>query len=210
MIIYFYAGNRKLASMSNNILTKMAKTQRENLCVYKFRWKIYSEEKFINPNKFPSNEFKDKYDKHSINFIAYSKGEIVGVARLIKFSKIGLPVLNSHNIKIPEYIDNMNNVVEMGRFMIGKQYRKQNHEITICIAKQLYKCVLNNKFKWVLAEMPEKLKELSNCLGFNFEVLPEKLPTSIHLTERAIISGYHEKHRLFPMISNVDMMVPIF
>ena len=196
--------------MSNQIFYNIAKSQKDITEVYQLRWKIYSEEKFINPDDYPSKMFNDKYDKFTTNFTALQNSELIGVARLIFYSTIGLPTFNSHNIIIPETIKSLKDVVEIGRFMIKKEYRALNHEITFGLSNELYRFLIStNKIKWVLAEMPEKLVFLFNELGFIFNILNEKEPTDFNMSERSIISGYHErKIPIYPVLCNLKDVNP--
>src|SRR3990167_11122025 len=67
---------------------------------YQFRYHLYCEvDKLLDIQKYPSKLEFDEYDKYSIHFVALDKkNEIIGVARLIKYSIFNFPTISEFKL----------------------------------------------------------------------------------------------------------------
>lgn len=94
---------------------------------YRLRYNIYCyESNFLDPNDYPDGLETDKYDDYSAHFAAISsEGDIVGTIRLVLESPCGYPIEeHSSNLAItPRSLINQN-VIEVSRFAVSKQYQR--------------------------------------------------------------------------------------
>jgi len=84
----------------SGFLFKPARTKVELDLVYKVRYKVYREARYIKPSK--NKRFKDKYDSRAINFLVLDKNRPIATARLILNSKVGFWTENIFNFNPPK------------------------------------------------------------------------------------------------------------
>ncbi|MEK9175636.1 MAG: GNAT family N-acyltransferase [Patescibacteria group bacterium] len=171
--------------------------------VYHLRWKIYSDEGYINPEDYPDHMFKDKYEQFSKNIVAFYKNEMIGTVRLTFNSVIGIPTLNNFNVVLPSLIKSLNDIVEIGRFMILPQFRGKNRDVAFGLSAFFYLFLMKKGMRWWIVHMPVKLQNSFKKFGVSFEMLEEKELLPKHIDSRGIIAGYFDKHELKPMIADM-------
>ncbi|RQW85132.1 MAG: PEP-CTERM/exosortase system-associated acyltransferase [Geobacter sp.] len=96
--------------------------------VYRLRYKVYCEEwGFEKPEDHPGGLETDEYDPHSLHFGAFSQesGNLIGTIRLILNSELGFPIENHCSFSTELSWLNKDNVAEISRLAVSKEYRKR-------------------------------------------------------------------------------------
>jgi len=120
----------KINSGNNGIEFNIAKTQKEKEAVYKLRYDVYCrEKKYLKEENYSESLEYDIFDKFATHFIARDgDGEVVGSLRLIPrvadLSTKGKIPLEDHT-NISRNIEDSDQVCELSRFVIKKEYRKK-------------------------------------------------------------------------------------
>lgn len=95
--------------------------------IFRLRYEVYALEfGFENPSDFPDKLEQDKYDAHSIHFVALDEyDEVIGTVRMILNSEKGFPV--EHASKITEFHDKpkSDHITEVSRLAISKALRRR-------------------------------------------------------------------------------------
>lgn len=169
-----------------------------------FRFKVYCQEGFINEMDYPNKAFADKYDATSASMVARYKGNIIGVLRVTHYSALSLPTFDYFNLELPEEV-RVKETIELGRFMVDKEYRSSAHMVSIGLFLQSKEYVQSNKeIKWMVAFMPDNVRELVSHMC-PFEVLDQKPIQESHLQARELLPGYWEGRKILPLISEARL-----
>lgn len=98
--------------------------------IYKLRYKVYCEEwGFEKPEHHPGEIETDIYDKNSVHFMAKNDdGNLVGTIRLILSSDEGFPLEKYCQININKDELPRENLAEISRLAISKQYRRRTED----------------------------------------------------------------------------------
>ncbi len=144
-ITTYFAIVKVHSKIINKSIKYMKVSGEDEIKAREFLSKRYSEVNFI-PKSQANKPYQDEYVKYSKYFIAKRAGSVVGVIRIVKNSKVGLPVLNDSNIysyekdifkKIGE-----NNIVEIGNLAAipGRNISKGLYRLVIkyCLDNKLH------------------------------------------------------------------------
>lgn len=98
---------------------------------YRLRYEIYCHEThFLEPEEYPEGIEKDKFDEHSIHFVAIDQDDnVVGTLRLIRDSDHGFP-LEKH---CPNYDHSKidfprSQLAEISRLTVAKNWRRRKND----------------------------------------------------------------------------------
>lgn len=162
------------------------------------RFKIYSAENYIDSELYPEKKLTDKYEPHSVSFVAYHFRKPVGTVRLVKDSEFGFPTENLFNI--PKAKDR-ENTMEISRLGVLPKYRSKLHRFVMYgLAIIIFKYSLDNGVKYWIANMPDKLTNSFKKFGAEFEKIKEDQPTPYNLEQRKIIQKYFQRFELKPVM----------
>lgn len=174
--------------------------------LYRFRFKIYCDEGYINSDSYPDKKFSDKYDPVSVSVIALKGNEIVGAGRATHYSQRGLPTFEYFNIKLPDNI-NRDRIVEMGRFMVHPKFRGKARLVSIGLSLQLKIYVRGNpEIEWLVAFMSDKVRQAFAAL-ISFQTLAENPLTESQLQARGLLPGYWENGNIHPVIAKASELL---
>jgi len=102
---------------------------------YRLRYQVYClERQFLPAEHYPNGRETDKFDRHSLHVGAAHAGELVGTARAIKPSEIGLPIFEhcwpfAHDT---EFHPTNPLLVEIGRLAVDRRFlRRQRHAMSV-------------------------------------------------------------------------------
>lgn len=99
--------------------------------VYELRYQVYCKEcGFIEEKDFPAKAEKDKYDAHSLHYVARDPDLVIGTSRLVLESPEGFPLEEpcSGKLSIDLSAYNRKRVAEISRLAISKQYRRRKRD----------------------------------------------------------------------------------
>ncbi len=180
--------------------------EEDEAALYRFRYRIYCEEGYINPAAYSDGTFSDKYDTVSDNVIALHQDEIVGCGRITHASAIGLPTLEYFNVTLPAGVP-YGSVVEMGRFMVVPQFRGRARTVTVGLVVTLKGYLLNHpSVQWLIAFLSEKV-----CRAFAafvpFRILDEQPLGASHHQARSLLPGYWQRTDIRAVIARADELL---
>lgn len=96
--------------------------------VYRLRYQVYCKEcNFIKEEDHPNGIEQDKFDPHSVHFVAEDAQGVIGTARIILNSQYGFP-LEEHcngNLTIDKASIPREQSAEISRLVISKSYRRR-------------------------------------------------------------------------------------
>ena len=149
--------------------------------VYRFRCEVLCEElKFFNLKKYPDKKEIDFYDNYSDHFVALDKkGELIAYVRMIYNSEKGFPLEN--NMKIYDEYKNLpkNDITEISRLFIKKEYRGYKSSIEIIdgfLKTFIFKRLKERKIKYVYATLQRNFLRLLKALNIHFKIIgPEQI-----------------------------------
>lgn len=174
--------------------------------LYRFRFDVYTGEGYVNPEDYPDKLFRDQFDPYSASVLTLKKGRIIGCGRATHYSVLGLPVLQFFNINFPAEIE-LPSVVEMGRFMVGPQYRGKARLATLGMSLQLSTYVKrDSSAKWLIAFMSEKVRNAFYEI-VPFEILDENPPSKEQLEARTQRQGYWDKGDILPVMAESSRLL---
>ena len=183
----------------NNIVVKQASSEKELEKVYNFRWKIYSQEEYINPDNYPDKLLKDKYDSVSVSFLALKNQRIIGTLRLVPFSPLGLPTENAFNFShfklIPE------KTAEISKLCVSKDWRGKG--IALALIEKAYLYSKEKGICYWLVGIPPALKDYFEKFGIKFQSISTNSPTQTNLRERKTAEKYFGKKSIHPYSLNL-------
>ena len=147
--------------------------------VFEFRYKIIRDTKIFQ-DYFRATEFKDgkeqdKYDPHSVSFVAVDKdGEVAATMRLIHNSPLGYPTENEMTFDSGMF--ERDKLGEMSRIFVDAKYRSIN---TTKIILQGLKKLMYNKFLEVGIEysygaLEPRFVRLLKMYKICYEIIGEK------------------------------------
>jgi len=99
--------------------------------VFRLRYQVYCKEcNFIKEEDYPDSIEKDKYDPHSVHFVAEDPYGIIGTVRLILDSPYKFPFEEHCNDKLTVDIDSLprGKAAEVSRLVISKNYRRRTDD----------------------------------------------------------------------------------
>ena len=174
--------------------------------LYRFRFDIYTGEGYVNPEDYLDKLFSDQFDPYSASVITLKNGCIIGCGRATHYSVLGLPVQQFFSINFPTHTD-LSSVVEMGRFMVGPQYRGKARLATLGMSLQLSTYVKrDSSAKWLIAFMSEKVRNAFYEI-VPFEILDENLPSKEQLEARTQRQGYWDKGDIHPVMAESSRLL---
>jgi hypothetical protein len=171
---------------------------------FHFRWKIYSEEGYIDPQDFPDQQLRDEYDNDSLHVFAVKNNNIIACVRFVLSLKGKLPTERAFNL-INFHISS--NIGEISKLCLEKKYRrtKIGKCIFLSLMCEIYKFMKKNKIKYVLIGVPQFLKKSFEKTSFVEYI--EELSTGVlkpeHLEERKTAKKYFEKVDIKPYLIKV-------
>jgi len=103
-------------------------TEEQKYEMYRLRYDVYCHEQhFLDAINYPDNLEYDEYDEYSMHFLALDGSAIVGTARLIQSSPLGLPIENFFKLKQPD--SKSNSYAEISRLIVHPQFRDSSFYI---------------------------------------------------------------------------------
>ncbi|HHV36140.1 MAG TPA: GNAT family N-acetyltransferase [Syntrophomonadaceae bacterium] len=146
---------------------RVVKTLKEKEDVFRLRYRVFClEKKWLNPEEYPDGKETDEYDQHSVHFLAQNDtGKIVGTARAIFPSELGLPVLNNFtDIAIPDHVERY---VELSRLIVAKETRGLT--ATIGLLKSILNWCLDEGITTAFVIVEERMLNFLLRLGYPFQ-----------------------------------------
>ena len=145
---------------------RVVKTLKEKEDVFRLRYRVFClEKKWLNPEEYPDGKETDEYDQHSVHFLAANDtAKIVGTARAIFPSELGLPVFNNfEDIAIP---DDVERYVELSRLIVAKETRGLT--VTIGLLKSILNWCLYEGITTAFVIVEERMLNFLLRLGYPF------------------------------------------
>ncbi|MBV1931379.1 MAG: GNAT family N-acetyltransferase [Porticoccaceae bacterium] len=174
--------------------------------LYRFRFEVYTDEGYVNPDDYPDKLFSDQFDPFSISVITLKNNRIIGCGRATRWSNLGLPVFQFFSIKLPTEIDHQS-MVEMGRFMVDRAYRGKARLATLGMSLQLRTYLRSDhSIKWLIAFMSNKVRDAFSEI-VPFKILDEYPPEQKHLQARTVRQGYWDKGVIHPVIAEPSQLL---
>jgi hypothetical protein len=187
-------------------LTFRIATQADMDALYRFRFDVYTDEGYVNPDDYPDKLFSDQFDPFSISVITLKNNRIIGCGRATRWSDLGLPVFQFFSIKLPAEIDRQS-MVEMGRFMVDRAHRGKARLATLGMLLQLRTYVRSDhSIKCLIAFMSNKVRNAFSEI-VPFKILDEYPPEKKHLQARTLRQGYWDKRVIHPVIAESSQLL---
>lgn len=177
-------------------------SQRDMEKMYNLLWQVYGEEKnYIDSDQSTRNTLQDEYEGSSIKIGAFEGEVLLGMIRVIIYSKNGFYAEKDFNInltKIP-----INQTAELSRLIVIKSLR--NKLVSFGLLKKALETSKKNKIKfWILVTSP-KIKE-SFAQSFNIKISPLEIGklTEEHLKTRERMINYYKICDPLPYWISID------
>jgi N-acyl amino acid synthase of PEP-CTERM/exosortase system len=164
---------------------------------YRLRYQVYCLERgFLPKRHYPDKRESDAFDIHSTHIgVLNERGEIVGTARLVEPSAIGLPLFRYCTLfdDAPSFDDSRYRIVEASRLAISKHCHRDGRggfcglqrrsgqsrrtagrksgDIVFHIFKGLYQASKRRGYTHWLAATEKSLQRLMTRYGFPFRVI---------------------------------------
>ena len=164
----FFASPGQIISVMNNqeLIIKIAVTEKELEDIYRFRFRVYVEEMFINVN-FADHALKrvvDPADSGAFNAGAWLDGELISCVRL---NRGGMPGFDDYrNLYKMDSIENFSpyRSVITSKLMVAEKHR--NSRINILMQQFAYKVALEHDIEYCFIECKEELVHYYHKFGF--------------------------------------------
>lgn len=168
-----------------------AKTDKEKKMVYRLRYNIYREYKYINSDDFPDKELKDEEDKHSIIYIVFRKNKSIGTFRfIIGDKKEDFPIFRMCNVNFKKFIALFSKIGEVSKLGVIKSENKK-HLIWFKMITIIYWKSKRLDLDYCLFFSPCKMKMLTEKkLNTRVDIIPCLKETKENLEERKLMSNY--------------------
>lgn len=188
--------------MTGETIYKLVETEEEKEGVFKLRYQGYCLELgWLNPDNYPDKKETDEWDNNSYNFLALENGEIIGIMRLIPFSKEQF--YTKEFISFPKEIP-QNLCLEISRLYVIPSKRGNLARTMFGLVKIAKKFSMDNGFLYWYFLMETGVEKILIHLGWKFIFWGEK--TSIKLKSdspaalmvRPAIIDLNDKSLVFP------------
>lgn len=176
--------------------------------VQHIRYQLYAEAGYINAADYPEGKFSDKYDGASANFLVLDKDKPVGTVRLILNSKIGFPTEHLFNFDRPKI--SRQNIAEISRLAIARQYRGGSRAAMIGLMKMIYEYANERHITYAYSFMPKRLEQSFRNFGLSFYLLHEKPLQKKHFMERNGLAGYFLRNQARPYLLSINETKTLF
>lgn len=96
--------------------------------IFRLRFQVYCKEcSFLKAEDYPDGIEKDKFDPHSLHFVAQDELGAIGTARLVLDSPYGLPLEHhySNYVCLDKTCVPRKQIAEISRLVISKEYRRR-------------------------------------------------------------------------------------
>jgi N-acyl-L-homoserine lactone synthetase len=143
---------------------------REKDELFRLRYQVYCQEKqWLKEVDYPDGREIDEFDPHSVHFLALKDNWVVGTVRAIFPSELGLPIINSFGITVPEHVIHY---VEISRLAVAKEAR--GLELTMGLLHTLFAWCLERGITYGYAVVESDLLDFLIRLGYPFKKLGVK------------------------------------
>lgn len=99
--------------------------------IFKLRYQVYCKEcRFIKEEDYPEGLERDRYDPHSLHFVAEDVRGVIGTTRLILDNSLGFPFEEhcKNNIAFEMAAVRRKHIAEISRLAISKNYRRRKDD----------------------------------------------------------------------------------
>lgn len=195
--------------LKDNVYVKKITDKKELDMVRNFAWKVYAiEKKYIDPNFFPHKMFTDEFDKYSIYFSAWKKGEIIGIVRLVLNSPLKFPIEKVYRLQ-PIKI-NKKNIAEISRLIVKNGPWKKNI-VMLALCKQCFEESLSRGINYWYAFLPQELKNhFEKKYNIQFIELKYLPPTGEEKSYRKPYRFYFSKFKPHPYLLPLEKILENF
>lgn len=179
---------------------KICGTKEDIAASLHLRYQVFCLEKgWINPKRFSNAQEVDEFDKYAVHFIAVNEeGRVIGTARLIMPSTLGLPIE-----KLIETKDlDVTQAVEVSRLAVLKTERNNEKAVFFGLTRLMWDYVSTKPVTLWGATVDEPLYRLLKRIGMPFILVGEPIwyvgsqsvpiIADIAKTEEALYNGYVE------------------
>ena len=167
--------------------------------VYQFRWRTYLREGYIEKSDYPKGLLSDKYDLVATNFFAEKNGKVVGVLRLVLYSKMGFPTENAFNISTN--IPQRPKTAEVSKLSV--EPTSKGKLISFGLLSNALKFSLKNDIDYWLFGITDKLKKHFESMGVKFTELKAGKLRELHLAERKTAKKYFDRSTIKPFLLEI-------
>jgi N-acyl amino acid synthase of PEP-CTERM/exosortase system len=118
--------------------------------IFKLRYKVYCEEwGFERPEDHPGGIERDKFDQHSVHFVAIRRADqkLIGTTRIILRSELGFPIEEHCQIDGEVLRCEKTHWGEISRLAVSKDFRKRSGDDSIYKDEDPLHHELDNPFK---------------------------------------------------------------
>lgn len=142
----------------------------EKDALFRVRYQVYCKEKqWLKEDDYPDGREIDKFDAHSVHFLALEDNRVVGTVRAIFPSESGLPIIDNFGIMVPERVIYY---VEISRLAVAKEARSL--ELTMGLLNTLFAWCLEKGITHGYAVVENDLLDFLIRLGYPFKKLGAK------------------------------------
>lgn len=153
------------------ITVKVAHSKKILNQIGRLRYKFICEaNQYKDPTSFPDHIEFDKYDEFAVNFAVIKDGKVIGTDRLVRDSKLGLPMEEA--FKLSSFL-HRKSIVEISRLAFDNNH-PHNPYLILKLFGENYRHSLDHGITHWCAAVEEDLFESFLKLGFCFTVIGEK------------------------------------
>jgi N-acyl-L-homoserine lactone synthetase len=148
--------------------------------IHRLRYQVYClERKFRDAADCPDGREQDEFDAHSIHVFARDrKGDVAGAVRLVRDSRLGLPVECHGALSLATRDVPRGEWAEISRLVLARQYRRQTLEEPLLLwglFGRMFEVSRREGITYWIAAMEDSLWRLLRRFGFPFEPAGEPM-----------------------------------
>ena len=184
---------------------RRAGTEGDREAVYRLRFDVFSDERFIEPRFFPDGKLQDEFDAYSTQIMVEKDGELVATTRFVRPSRLGFPTEALFDFESPAVP--RERLGEYGRLAIAGGHRGGSRAPMLGMLKAVFECMLEGGTTHVFAFLSPGLARAYASIGCVSHRLAEHPPSAATRASRAPMRGYFETQHVAPVIFDLAEMM---
>lgn len=181
-------------------------THLDDLEIFRFRFSVYLESKFISSHDFEEKILTDEFDQSAIQISVRDRsGMLVGTTRFVRPSHVGFHTERLFDFDLPP-IDR-SRMGEFGRLAVRTTHRGGERFIMLAMLKAVFECMIENGTTHVLAFLSPKLADSFAELGCKPSALRARPPDRSRIQNRSKMKGYFETQNPIPVLYDLERMI---
>lgn len=181
-------------------------THIDDIEIFRFRFSVYLESKFISLQDFTEDVLTDEFDRSAIQIAVRDRsGMLVGTTRFVRPSHVGFHTERLFDFDLPPI--NRMRIGEFGRLAVRTTHRGGERFVMLAMLKAVFECMIENGTTHVLAFLSPKLADSFAQLGCKPSALRTQAPDRATIQNRRMMKGYFESQNPVPVLYDLERMI---